>query len=388
MQHHGDTRFAHLRGLIGDSGQTIVMFAFSLVAMLGFMAIVVDAGVIFEERRQLQNAADGAALAAARELPGFPANAIAAANEYLLANGYDPSDPDVTVAIDTSYLGDPEDVEVVVTQRNLAYLFGRVLGLGSSDVSARAVSEIVSAYEDDYAIFAIDNSCGSTGVTIGGSLANFNGTVHANANVTVGGTSHAFDPAVTYQCNFTENGSGHTYRREQKSTGQRDVPAAVSGVDFTSFAPCDFSFAGNNVNLNSKPVWQNPQKTILIDGVYCFSGGVSMTGNDIVGNITFAAMGKINISGSNHQLDAYRPNGILFYSESSTGPMQIDIAGSGGAWTGLIYAPNGDASLSGQSNHNFNGSVVAQNVAINGNGMSITSSNLVSNGNPVVRLIE
>lgn len=371
-----------------ERGQTIVLFAFSMIAMLGFMALVVDVAVIFEERRQLQNAADGAALAAARELPGSPGNAVTAAHTYLTANGYDPSDADVLVQIDTTYLGDPEDVEVVVTQQNLAYLFGRIIGLGSTDVSARAVSEIVSAYDDDYAIFAIDDSCSASGVDISGSVASFNGTVHANANVTISGTSHTFDPSITYQCGFTENGSGHSYQRDQKSTGARDVPATVAGVNFSSFGTCDFNFAGNNVNLNSKPVWQNPQKTILMDGLYCFSGGVSLVGNDIQGKVTFAAMGNINVSGSGHLLEPYHSSGILFYSESSTGPMQINIAGSGGQWTGLIYAANGDASLSGQSNQNFEGSVIAQNVAVSGTGMTITASQLANNGNPVVRIIE
>lgn len=270
--------------LADDRGQTIVMFAISMIAMLAFIAVVVDVAVIFEERRQLQNAADGAALAAARELPGSPSAAVTAAETYLAANGYSVADADVSFAIDTSYLGDPEDVEVIVTQLNVPYLFGRVVGLTTSDVSARAVAEIVTSADDEYAIFAIDNSCGATGVEISGSLASFHGTVHSNANVTVAGTSHAFDPAITYQCNFTEGGSGHTYQREEKSTGARPIPSIVAGITFASFLPCDFSYS-NNVNLKSKnEVWQNPQKTILRDGVYCFGRNVTLIGDDIVGN--------------------------------------------------------------------------------------------------------
>ena len=364
------------------------MFAISMIAMLAFIAVVVDVAVIFEERRQLQNAADGAALAAARELPGSPSAAVTAAETYLAANGYSVADADVSFAIDTSYLGDPEDVEVIVTQLNVPYLFGRVVGLTTSDVSARAVAEIVTSADDEYAIFAIDNSCGATGVEISGSLASFHGTVHSNANVTVAGTSHAFDPAITYQCNFTEGGSGHTYQREEKSTGARPIPSIVAGITFASFLPCDFSYS-NNVNLKSKnEVWQNPQKTILRDGVYCFGRNVTLIGDDIVGNVTFAAQGHIDVSGSDHVLTAYHTNSILFYSESSTGVDQIDIAGAGGTWTGLIYAPYGDVSISGQSNQNFEGSVIAQNVDISGNGMSITASSLATNGNPVVRIIE
>lgn len=376
------------RRLAGDDGVMVVMFAFSLVALMGFTAIVFDVAAIYEERRQLQNAADGAALAAARELPGSPTNAAAAAEAYLAANGYTTSDADVSATVVTPYSGDDEYAEVTVTKLDKPYLFGRLLGLTDTDVSARAVGQIVSAYGDEYAIFAIDSSCGADGVSISGSLASFTGTVHGNADVTVSGSDHTFDPAVTYQCDFTENGSGHTYERGQKNTGARDVPSFVSGIDATSFGACAFSYP-NNVNLKSKAeVWQDPGKTILIDGVYCFDRNVSLVGNDIVGNVTFVALGHIDVSGSGHDLTAYDPTGILFYSESSTGNNQIDIAGSGGSWTGLIYAPNGDASISGQGNHNWSGSVVAQNVDISGNGMSITASHLAANGNPVVRIAE
>ena len=104
--------------------------------------------------------------------------------------------------------------------------------------------------------------------------------------------------------------------------------------------------------------------------------------------MTFVALGNIDISGSDHNPTAYHPNGILLYSDA-TGPGDvIDVTGAGGGWTGVIYAPNGDAKITGQSNLVFDGSVVAQNVTVAGNGMTIDSSTLVDNGNPVVRIIE
>lgn len=363
------------------------MFAFSMVAMLGFMSLVFDAAVIFEERRELQNAADGAALAAASHLPGSPTAARAAATTYLELNGYDTAEAHVAYSVNTNYAGHPEQVEVVVTRLAKPYLFARLLGKTTTDISARAVSSVVTANEDAYAVFAIDESCGADGVSVSGSLASFDGTVHANAGVTVSGSSHNFDPAITYTCGFTENGSGHSYSRGSKSTGARDVPSVVSGLSYNSFGSCDFSFTGN-VTLKSKSaVWQDAQKTVLKDGLYCFSGNVSLSGNDITGNVTLVAKGQIDVSGSNHQLSAYDPSGVLFYSASSSGTA-IDIAGSGGEWTGLIYASNGDASISGQGGQNLDGSVIGQNVAISGNGLTIESSQLAANGNPVVRIIE
>lgn len=48
------------------SGQILVLFAFFLTAMVGVMALSVDLGVSFTERRAMQNAADAGALAGAR----------------------------------------------------------------------------------------------------------------------------------------------------------------------------------------------------------------------------------------------------------------------------------------------------------------------------------
>lgn len=47
-------------------GQILILFAFFLTAMVGIMALSVDLGVSFTERRAMQNAADAGALAGAR----------------------------------------------------------------------------------------------------------------------------------------------------------------------------------------------------------------------------------------------------------------------------------------------------------------------------------
>ena len=388
------TRSRHraLRSRLGaareDSGQTVVMFAFAMVALLGFMSLVFDAGAIMQERRELQNAADGAALAAARHLPDSPAAARQAAEDYLAANGYDPAAVDVAYEITIPYDGDSTSAEVVVRQLDQRYLFARVLGKDTFDVSARAVSHSFTTFADDYAVFAIDESCGADGVTVSGSGTSVDGLVHANANVTVSGTTHHFDPAVTFGCDFAENGFGHSYERGVKNAGQRDVPAFVQGLSYGSFGSCDFTFSGN-VNLKSKnDVWLDAQKTLLVTGLYCFNGNVSLSGDDITGNVTFVAKGQIDVSGSDHQLTAYDPSGVLFYSEANTGGSEIDLAGSGGAWTGLVYAANGTVSISGQANQSLDGSVIGQTVELSGAGLGVSASTDATNGSPVVRLIE
>jgi Flp pilus assembly protein TadG len=59
-----------------ESGLALLFWAFSLLGLFAFFSIVADTGLIFVERRDLQNVADASALAGAREL--FESGATAA----------------------------------------------------------------------------------------------------------------------------------------------------------------------------------------------------------------------------------------------------------------------------------------------------------------------
>src|SRR5260221_14560547 len=57
------------------SGQALVLVAIALVALIGFAALAIDVGHAYAQRRQLQNAADAAALAGARLVCGSGSDA-------------------------------------------------------------------------------------------------------------------------------------------------------------------------------------------------------------------------------------------------------------------------------------------------------------------------
>src|SRR6478752_6573570 len=48
-----------------EDGQTLVLTALCMTAMLGFMALAIDVGILFRSKRNMQIAADSAAVAAA-----------------------------------------------------------------------------------------------------------------------------------------------------------------------------------------------------------------------------------------------------------------------------------------------------------------------------------
>jgi uncharacterized membrane protein len=70
----------------GQAGQSTVFVAFALVALLCFLALAIDVGYLRYQRRQIQTAADAAALAGASELSYTGVSAAAKADSS--SNGY------------------------------------------------------------------------------------------------------------------------------------------------------------------------------------------------------------------------------------------------------------------------------------------------------------
>jgi len=371
-----------------ERGQTLVLAGLAMGAVLAMSALAVDVGTFLAHQRRLQNAVDAAALAGGRELPGFASQAINDAETYLGYGDYDQSQT-IDQQIIPGFDGNPEHLKVDLTIRRPS-VFGGIFGINTVDIHVDAVAEVVASFGDDYAIFAIAEGCGNPGVEIGGGAHVYNGIVHSNSNVDVGGNDHSFDPAVTYACDFSDGGSNNSYSQGQWKVGARPVPSAVAPWTYQAFVDwgCTYTF-NNPTNMKSvNSVWTDAAKTQLRPGLYCFNRDVTLIGDDIAGNVTFAAKGNITLSGSDWSLTPFHPSNIVMYSESSTGPTQIDASLSDGAVTGIFYAPNGDIQMGGSGVVVVSGSLVGQNVAVGGNGLSIDSGGLNAVDEPVVRLIQ
>lgn len=122
------------------SGKFFVFFALILPVLLGMTGLTIDAGLLMAVRRQTQNAADAAALAASRVLlrGGSVAEARAKAIEYVQANGL-MTDAMVSVEVNSpplqgpfqvgGYVLDPANyVEVIVTAP-MTTIFIRAVGV-------------------------------------------------------------------------------------------------------------------------------------------------------------------------------------------------------------------------------------------------------------------
>ena len=122
----------------GERGQTLIVAALFMAVVMGFTAMTIDVGLFLEDRRQLQNAADAAALAGVQHLPQQPDVARAKAEEWALNNGV-PTNQIVSIEVQTTNY--PNDTMYVKFTREFGWIFGRVLGKVTSDVpgSAKAV---------------------------------------------------------------------------------------------------------------------------------------------------------------------------------------------------------------------------------------------------------
>ena len=133
-------------------GAAIIFFAFFLIFLLGFLALAVDVAKLMVTRTQLQNAADGAALAGASAVnleTGAidPDTAIARAQETALLNrafrdGLEP----VNLLLDDVEFPTPLQVKVTVRRTagaggSMVTHLAQVLGLPSLEMTANATAE-------------------------------------------------------------------------------------------------------------------------------------------------------------------------------------------------------------------------------------------------------
>ena len=132
-----------------ERGQILVLFALSLVAIIGMVGLVLDSGGAFAQKRSEQNAADVAALAAANDLivnlgsANWQATAHAIASQNGYADGVNGASVQVTCvncpgqALNPAVDGVQVTVDITAPHRNN---FASILGMTTWDVSTTATA--------------------------------------------------------------------------------------------------------------------------------------------------------------------------------------------------------------------------------------------------------
>src|ERR1017187_4790287 len=111
-----------------EHGQVLVLTALCMTILFGFMALAIDVGLLFNDKRKLQNAADAAATSAAIDymFNTSQTTATAAANSAVTANQISGATVTVNYApnITSSYHNTSSYIEVILTVPDPTFFMG------------------------------------------------------------------------------------------------------------------------------------------------------------------------------------------------------------------------------------------------------------------------
>ncbi|MBI2952977.1 MAG: hypothetical protein HYY30_01580, partial [Chloroflexi bacterium] len=159
-------------GSRGERGQVMILASVALTAMLAILALVIDLGYLYAERRSEQRAADAAAWAGALALPIVgEAKARSDALYFAQVNGFT-NDATTTVTVNIPPISPPAKqaydstyVEVIIT-RQVETFFAKVLSRFNTSATAYAIA--ASNQWVNYTLFVIDKTA-SPALSLGNS---------------------------------------------------------------------------------------------------------------------------------------------------------------------------------------------------------------------------
>jgi Flp pilus assembly protein TadG len=416
-----------------ESGQAALLMAtFLALLALGFMALAVDVGYFFREKRMAQGAADAAAIAAAEESSaGDTTNMQTAANAVSKMNGFDPGSAThpATVQINNpplygGYAGSSGYVEVIVSKPVSSFFLGAFSpSKALMTVSGRSVA---GGGQTSPTCICLEQATGmglnmsndaqlnasSCGITVDSGSSNAVGVVgSAGINaLSLGTVSTNWDNSSNVNNAGTISSSTKVVTGVAACSPTIAAPTLPSGI--TCYAnPVNGWTAANNytgvyalpiagetaVNnticytsmntSNAASVTFTPGYTYYIQGGFTTGGGAPVNGS----NVSFYVAGTVNIAnGVTVNLTAPASNGVpgtLFYVAGNTVTMQ---GGSNSNLSGLIYAPNAAITLDNGTGTTTDMDIVAQSLTMAGGAAlnSYADTNLGTLNSSVAKVVE
>jgi hypothetical protein len=320
------------------AGQIMMVVAVSLVVLIGCAAIATDLGLMWTFKRQMQQAADAAAIAGDREIysgNGSTTNLTNVQNAALAdvtQNGFtnaqlwtqnqNPctgSSGETCVVVNVppqsgSYANDNSAVEVIVSRPEPTF-FLKIFNISSVTVAARAVARYSAAQG---CLYALNTTAANALVVSGGSLFSTQCNIYVDSNNTKGLVSSG-GSAIT-ATNSTINvvasaysGSGFSPTPITNASPVSDPFASMPAPIFSNTCACtNFTVTKNQAACNGNTISADGTSATLKPGVYC--GGITVSGNGVSANFNsgtyillgggLQVKGGANASGS----------GVMFYN--------------------------------------------------------------------------
>lgn len=369
-----------------ERGQAAVFMALVIgFVLMGCVALAVDAGMLFRQRRIAQAVADSAALAAAEEQPY--GNADAAAKAMASLHGFAASTVTVNpTPLYGAFAGKSGYTEVIISNPTPTYLM-RFFKVNTVSVTARSVSGgglasptcvCLSGTSGD--ILNLSNnaklnatSCGVYDDSVSNNALSVVGSAQINA-LSLATVSSTWNNASNYASNVNNAGSitssTHIQTGVASACGPSLPVAPTWGTcladpypNWTSGTVHVGPSAGGTQCYNSLTVGANGNSIYLDPGTYVIKGG------------------QLHFESGSGGHSNYGGTGVTFYLTAGAS-LVVDnganvnlTAPSSGTYSGiLVYQDPADAngiSIQGGSSTNFNGEILAPSANINlGNGSS------------------
>lgn len=429
-------------------GVTLILFTLMITVMLVFVALAMDSGLVFNERRQDQSAADSAVLAAAQLL--LNGRTKAEAEEEIITgtltntqstngatlegpggwrerwNSCSATPPPNFVVVDPTYpcIAFRDISPSNPTTKVWAHLppitvgstFGGVVGINSYKTTAEATAEIFIG--DPYAVFAgatncdFDNSLVQEVVDMGSKdpprpiePITITGPMHSNGMVQALWQNANVPDFVTY----VTPPAPPSPQIQSRQTDRQDDPLA--DITIADYAPggVKAQAAGNLYrNANGADVndaWLdnqandavNPANGNLKNVLIYTTGQIDLT-KGRGGTATFVSTQTIKFEGDNFNVTA-RAGDVLAFSTAgaqecgTSAGAAIRFEGGNNTWNGVVYAPEGSirSGVNQESDppglKTFNGGLIGWIVDLDGSNFTITNHSTF--GAPVkVRLFQ
>lgn len=332
-----------------ESGQVAIMAALSLTCILGFVGLATDVGVLLHAKRNLQIAADAAALAGANEINIDSTQIIAAAKAASAQNGYTDGTNSVTVTptngpADGPHAGDASYVEAIVTQTQPTF-FMRLFNFSSMPVSARAVA-FNGANNGSGCVHALNGTDPDT--------------INLQGHFTVDAPGCQVLDNSTDPCglDFTGNAGSLTAGSVSVAGGacgheSDSNPLPVTGPQVSDpLANTYTPLTAAQIGTCTAPPSGNNWGPATAGGIVCYSGNISINNAVVLAKGTYVITGSLGLQGHG----------------SLTGPTvsSTDTTGTAGV-TIYLAGPNGNMNMGGSGNSSISlsgGSAAYPNVVI------------------------
>jgi Putative Flp pilus-assembly TadE/G-like len=380
-----------------ESGQTLIMVALCLTCILGFVGFATDVGVLLHAKRNLQIAADAAAIAGANEINIDSTKIVSAAKAASATNGVTDGSNGTVVTVTNGPLYGPNKgkagyIEAIITAPQPTFFMGLLRHSSSMPVAARAVAfnganngsgclHALNGNDPDtinlqgsFTLNApgcqvLDNSSAACALDFTGAAGRLTAGSVSVAGTSCGHTSDSTpapqkgpqvsDPlASTFtpipQASWPACGAAPSGDTWGTSGGKTYNPSGISGGGTTLFCySSGTDKVGNSVTMNP--------------GTYIFTGSLGLKGSGSLagplgvtiylaapdGNMNMGGSGTSNLSLTAPSTGPFA-NVAIYQEPLDTNPVNLEGTpiigvGAGAGLTGIIYLPSAMLELGGTS---------------------------------------